>query len=145
MQTVAHCPQCFSLFPQFCFKTFPSEAVADGWGNDLTQLTLGIDRDSSDLADLFDESNPAITAMIRALIERAHAAGRPVGLCGQAPSDHPEFAAFLVEAGIDSISLNPDSVVRVTQIVAEAEAAGEAPAAGPGGDAEAVGAVPAPG
>ncbi|HBO14453.1 MAG TPA: phosphoenolpyruvate synthase [Halieaceae bacterium] len=113
--------------------------------NDLTQLTLGIDRDSSDLADLFDESNPAITAMIRALIERAHAAGRPVGLCGQAPSDHPEFAAFLVEAGIDSISLNPDSVVRVTQIVAEAEAAGEAPAAGPGGDAEAVGAVPAPG
>ncbi|MHA7817610.1 MAG: phosphoenolpyruvate synthase [Pseudohaliea sp.] len=109
--------------------------------NDLTQLTLGIDRDSAELSDLFDERNPAITAMIRSLIERAHRAGRPVGLCGQAPSDHPEFAAFLVEAGIDSISLNPDSVVRVTRIVSEAENAREDPGAAPD---PAAGAVPAP-
>jgi len=89
--------------------------------NDLTQLTLGIDRDSSQLAELFDERNPAVTAMIRSLIDRAHRAGRPVGICGQAPSDHPEFAAFLVEAGIDSISLNPDSVVRAIRVVSNAE------------------------
>jgi len=90
--------------------------------NDLTQLTLGIDRDSSELAGLFDERDPAVTSMIRALIERAHRAGKPVGLCGQAPSDHPEFAAFLVDACIDSISLNPDSVVQAIAVVSEAEA-----------------------
>jgi pyruvate,water dikinase len=89
--------------------------------NDLTQLTLGIDRDNSALSELFDERNPAVKRSIASLIEQAHAAGRHVGICGQAPSDHPDFAAFLVDAGIDSISLNPDSVVNVVRRVAERE------------------------
>ncbi len=89
--------------------------------NDLTQLVLGVDRDSSELAYLFDERNEAVTTMIRDLIAKAHAAGRPVGICGQAPSDHPDFAAFLVEARIDSISLLPDSVLGAIRHVAEAE------------------------
>ncbi len=89
--------------------------------NDLTQLVLGVDRDAGDLAYLFDERNEAVTTMIRDLIDRAHAAGRPVGICGQGPSDYPDFAAFLVDAGIDSISLLPDSVMRTLRIVAEAE------------------------
>jgi pyruvate,water dikinase len=92
--------------------------------NDLTQLTLGIDRDSSDLAPLFDERSPAVKALIRQVIAAAHAAGRKVGICGQAPSDYPEFAEFLVEAGIDSISLNPDSVAEVRRRVAAVEAVG---------------------
>lgn len=89
--------------------------------NDLTQLVLGVDRDSSELAELFDERDEAVKRMIRSLIQAAHEGGRKVGICGQAPSDYPEFAAFLVEAGIDSISLNPDSVIKIKQIVAEAE------------------------
>lgn len=89
--------------------------------NDLTQLVLGIDRDSDVLAPLFDESDAAVAAMIRRLIEDAHAAGKKVGLCGQAPSDRPAFAAFLVEAGIDSISVDPSSFLAVKRIVAEAE------------------------
>ncbi len=91
--------------------------------NDLTQLVLGVGRDASELADLFDERNEAVTSMIRDLITRAHDAGKPVSLCGQAPSDHPDFATFLVEAGIDSISVNPDSVLAVRERVAEAEKA----------------------
>jgi pyruvate,water dikinase len=91
--------------------------------NDLTQLTLGVDRDSARLAPLFDEEDPAVTAMIERVIRSAHAAGRPVGLCGQAPSDHPAFARFLVRAGIDSISVTPDSFLRVKEQVAAAEAA----------------------
>lgn len=91
--------------------------------NDLTQLTLGVDRDSALLSALFDERDPAVTQMIRDVITRAHAAGRPVGICGQAPSDHADFAAFLVECGIDSISLNPDSFLRTKQRIADAEAA----------------------
>jgi len=90
--------------------------------NDLTQLTLGVDRDSALLSALFDERDPAVTSMIRDVIERAHAAGRPVGICGQAPSDHEEFAAFLVDCGIDSISLNPDSFLRTKHRIAAAEA-----------------------
>ena len=90
--------------------------------NDLTQLALGVDRDSELLAHLFDERDETVKRMIRDLIERAHAVGRRVGICGQAPSDHPEFAEFLVEAGIDSISLNPDSVVDVKRRVAGLEA-----------------------
>lgn len=90
--------------------------------NDLTQLTLGIDRDSSILAPLFNDRHEAIRRQIQHLIDVAHEHDRPVGLCGQAPSDHPEFAAFLVEAGIDSISVNPDSVLATRQVVAEAEA-----------------------
>ncbi len=90
--------------------------------NDLTQLVLGIDRDSENLAELFDERDLAVKRMIRRLIKTAHQQGRKVGICGQAPSDHPDFANFLVEAGIDSISLNPDSVIKVKQQVAKIEA-----------------------
>jgi pyruvate,water dikinase len=90
--------------------------------NDLTQLVLGVDRGSAELAYLFDERNEAVKRLIRSLIPMAHEAGCKVGVCGQAPSDYPEFAAFLVEAGIDSISLNPDSVIQVKRRVAEAEA-----------------------
>jgi pyruvate,water dikinase len=89
--------------------------------NDLTQLVLGVDRASSELSYLFDERNEAVKRLIRHLIPAAHQAGCKVGICGQAPSDYPDFAAFLVEAGIDSISLNPDSIVQVKQRVAEAE------------------------
>jgi pyruvate,water dikinase len=91
--------------------------------NDLTQLTLGVDRDSGRLKSLFDESNEAVTRLIREVLRTAHAAGRPVGLCGQAPSDKPEFVEFLVEAGVDSVSVTPDSFVRVKANVAAAEAA----------------------
>jgi pyruvate,water dikinase len=89
--------------------------------NDLTQLVLGVDRDSTRLKSLFDERNPAVTRMIRSVIEAAHAAGRKVSLCGQAPSDRPEFVEFLVDAGIDSVSVTPDSFVRVQHNVAAAE------------------------
>jgi pyruvate,water dikinase len=91
--------------------------------NDLTQLTLGVDRDSAELAGLFDERDEAVTWMIRSVIESANRAGVKVGLCGQAPSDRPEVAAFLVECGIDSISVTPDSFVAVKKHVAAAEAA----------------------
>ena len=91
--------------------------------NDLTQLTLGVDRDSELLSSIFDERNPAVTTLIRDVIRRAHESGRPVGICGQAPSDHAEFAAFLVQCGIDSISLNPDTFLKGKQRIAEAEAA----------------------
>jgi pyruvate,water dikinase len=90
--------------------------------NDLTQLVLGVDRDSEELADLFDERDEAVQRSIASLIEQAHLANRPVGICGQAPSDHPDFAAFLVERGIDSISVNPDRVVDVLEKIADAEA-----------------------
>jgi pyruvate,water dikinase len=89
--------------------------------NDLTQLTLGVDRDSGELADVFDESDPAVIWMIETLIARAHEAGAKVGLCGQAPSNNPAFAKLLVKAGIDTISVTPDSFVAVKQNVAEAE------------------------
>ena len=91
--------------------------------NDLTQLVLGIDRDAFELAHLFDERNEAVKRMIVDLIDRAHQAGKHVGICGEAPSNYPEYAKFLVEAGIDSISLNPDSVIGVIRNVAEAEQA----------------------
>jgi len=90
--------------------------------NDLTQLTLGVDRDSELLASLFDERNEAVKWMIRHSIEQAHKVGAKVGLCGQAPSNHPAFAEFLVNCGIDSISVTPDSFVTVKQHVAKAEA-----------------------
>jgi pyruvate, water dikinase len=108
--------------------------------NDLTQLTLGVDRDSEALAELFDEQDPAVKWMIENVIREAHKAGAKIGLCGQAPSDHPQFAAFLVACGIDSISVSPDSFLAVKQQVAEAEARG-AEARG----AEARGADPAAG
>jgi pyruvate,water dikinase len=91
--------------------------------NDLTQLTLGVDRDSEELADLFNEQDDAVKWMIESVIREAHKAGAKVGLCGQAPSDHPEFAGFLVRCGIDSISVSPDSFMAVKQHVAAAERA----------------------
>ncbi|WP_405682053.1 phosphoenolpyruvate synthase [Streptomyces sp. NBC_01238] len=89
--------------------------------NDLTQLTLGVDRDSEALAHVFDETNPAVTRSIQSLVPRAQSAGRTVGLCGQRPSDDPAFTEFLVKTGIDSISVAPDSFVVVKQHVAAAE------------------------
>jgi pyruvate,water dikinase len=96
-------------------------ALFDGFSigsNDLTQLTLGTDRDSELLSELFDERDPAVKKLIRMAVEAAHRNGRKVGICGQAPSDHADFAEFLAEIGIDSISLNPDSVARVAQRLA---------------------------
>ncbi len=92
--------------------------------NDLTQLTLGVDRDSEELAGLFDEQDEAVKWMIENVIREAHDAGAKVGLCGQAPSDHPEFAEFLVRCGIDSMSVSPDSFIAVKQHVAAAESRG---------------------
>ncbi len=89
--------------------------------NDLTQLILGVDRDSAELAGLFDERDAAVKRMIADVIARAHRCGTKVGICGQAPSNHADFAAFLVESGIDSISLNPDSFVSTTKTVAATE------------------------
>ncbi|MCC6735427.1 MAG: phosphoenolpyruvate synthase [Bauldia sp.] len=91
--------------------------------NDLTQLTLGVDRDSERLAALFDEEDPAVKWMIETVIRSAHAAGSRVGLCGEAPSNRPEFARFLVASGIDSISVSPAAFVAVKRHVAAAEAA----------------------
>ena len=98
--------------------------IFDGFSigsNDLTQLTLGVDRDSERIAPLFDERNEAIKRACAMLITEAHKNGHKVGICGQAPSDYPEFAAFLVEQGIDSISLNPDSVLRTSRKILEVE------------------------
>ena len=98
--------------------------VFDGFSigsNDLTQLTLGLDRDSALVAHLFDERNAGVMATIRTVIERVKGCQRKIGICGQAPSDYPEFAQFLVEQGIDSISLNPDSVLKTTLAVAAME------------------------
>lgn len=98
--------------------------VFDGFSigsNDLTQLTLGLDRDSEIVAHLFDERNAAVKKLVSDVIRRAKACGRKVGICGQAPSDYPEFARFLVECGIDSISLNPDTVLKTTQEIVEME------------------------
>ena len=80
--------------------------------NDLTQLTLGIDRDSALISPLFSESNPAVKELISRAIHTSKQCGRKIGLCGQAPSDDPEFAKFLVEHGIDSISFNPDALFK---------------------------------
>ncbi|MGH1392459.1 MAG: phosphoenolpyruvate synthase [Trichormus sp.] len=98
--------------------------VFDGFSigsNDLTQLTLGLDRDSALVARLFDERSPAVKQMVKMAIEAAKKHKRKIGICGQAPSDYPEFAQFLVEQGIDSISLNPDSVLKTMLEVAKVE------------------------
>ena len=98
--------------------------VFDGYSigsNDLTQLTLGLDRDSEMVARLFDERDGAVEKMVEMAIDAAHRAGKKIGICGQAPSDYPEFARFLVEKGITSISLNPDTVIQTTHIILEAE------------------------
>lgn len=89
--------------------------------NDLTQLTLGIDRDSDLLAEAFDERDPGVKRMCEQAIAGAHLKARHIGICGQAPSDYPDFAAWLISAGIDSISLNPDSVLSVTEHIVQLE------------------------
>jgi pyruvate,water dikinase len=99
--------------------------IFDGFSigsNDLTQLTLGLDRDSALVAGIFDERSTGVKRMVRMAIAEAKEKGRKIGICGQAPSDYPEFATFLVEQGIDSISLNPDSVLKTILMVAEVEA-----------------------
>ncbi len=98
--------------------------VFDGYSigsNDLTQLTLGLDRDSGAVARLFDENNPAVRRLIADAIAAAHRARKPIGICGQAPSDFPEFAEWLTEQGIDSISLNPDTAIKTAISIARAE------------------------
>ena len=98
--------------------------VFDGFSigsNDLTQLILGVDRDSEIVAEIFDERNPAVKKMIAEVIAVCRRRGRKIGICGQAPSDYPEFAQFLVEQGIDSISLNPDTVLKTTVAILEKE------------------------
>jgi pyruvate,water dikinase len=114
---MAEIPSNVILATQFA-KRFDGFSIGS---NDLTQLTLGVDRDSENLAHLFDERNEAVLAMIQNCIRDAKAAGSKVGICGQAPSDHPGFAELLVDMGIDSISLNPDSVLGVRQRVAAHE------------------------
>ncbi|MDY7091680.1 MAG: phosphoenolpyruvate synthase [Acidobacteriota bacterium] len=96
--------------------------------NDLTQLTLGVDRDSELIAHLFDERNEAVMRMVAQAIRAAKAAGRKIGICGQAPSDYPDFARFLIREGIDSISLNPDAVLKTTLEILDAEKQLDAPA-----------------
>lgn len=101
--------------------------IFDGFSigsNDLTQLILGVDRDSEIVAPIFDERNDAVKTMIAQVIHTCRAKGRKIGICGQAPSDYPEFAQFLVEQGIDSISLNPDTVLKTTVAIAEKEKEG---------------------
>lgn len=105
------------LAKEFC-EIFDGFSIGS---NDLTQLTLGLDRDSALVAELFDERNDAVKQMIRMAIATVQQHGRKIGICGQAPSDYPEFAQFLVEQGIDSISLNPDSVLKTLLEVAHAE------------------------
>jgi pyruvate,water dikinase len=104
---------------QFC-EIFDGFSIGS---NDLTQLTLGLDRDSDLVAHIFDERNDAVKRLVSQVITTAHNhhPRRKVGICGQAPSDFPEFAEFLVECGIDSISLNPDTVIKTRLKIAETE------------------------
>jgi pyruvate,water dikinase len=98
--------------------------VFDGYSigsNDLTQLVLGIDRDSGTVSHLFDENDRAVLGLITQVIDEARRAGKPIGICGQAPSDFPEFARWLVEQGVDSISLNPDVAMKTQMVIADEE------------------------
>jgi pyruvate,water dikinase len=90
--------------------------------NDLTQLTLGVDRDGELVAHIFDERNEAVKRMLKMAVQACKTAGKYVGICGQAPSDYPEVAEFLVREGITSISLNPDSMITTWKNLAEIEA-----------------------
>jgi pyruvate,water dikinase len=115
---MAEIPSNVILADEFC------KAGADGFSigsNDLTMLILGADRDNEVLAPLFDERNPAVKRAIQSLIETAHKYGKTVSICGQAPSVYPEFAKFLVQCGIDSISVNPDVIVHTRRSVAQIE------------------------
>ena len=98
--------------------------IFDGFSigsNDLTQLVLGLDRDSEKISHIFDERDPAVKRMVQLMIERAKRNGKKIGICGQGPSDYPDFAEFLVQCGIDSISLNPDTVLKTTGKILEVE------------------------
>lgn len=98
--------------------------VFDGYSigsNDLTQLVLGLDRDSGTVSHLFDERDRAVMDLIAQVIDEAHRAGKPIGICGQAPSDYPDFARWLVEQGITSISLNADAAIKTQLVIAAAE------------------------
>ena len=98
--------------------------IFDGYSigsNDLTQMVLGIDRDSGIVARLFDENNRAVLSMIAEVVNEAHRAGKPIGICGQAPSDFPEFARWLVDQGITAISLNPDTAIKTALVIADQE------------------------
>jgi pyruvate, water dikinase len=106
------------LAAEFC-QIFDGFSIGS---NDLTQLTLGLDRDSELVSHIFDERNAAVLTMVKMAIETFKANGKKIGICGQAPSDYPEFARFLVERGIDSISLNPDSVIKTRLEIAKVEA-----------------------
>ena len=119
-------------FELYCMIEIPSNVILaedfaklyDGFSigsNDLTQLTLGVDRDSALVAKVYDENNAAVKKLIRLVIEKAKKTGTKIGICGQAPSDFPDFAQFLVECGIDSISLNPDTVIKTTLAILETE------------------------
>jgi pyruvate,water dikinase len=98
--------------------------IFDGFSigsNDLTQLVLGLDRDSEKVSHVFDERDPAVKKMVQFVIESAKKNRKKIGICGQAPSDYPEFAEFLVRCGIDSISLNPDTVIKTTDKILQLE------------------------
>jgi pyruvate,water dikinase len=115
---MAEVPSNVLLADEFC------KAGADGFSigsNDLTMLILGADRDNETLAPLFDERNLAVKRAIKSLIETTHQHGKTVSICGQAPSVYPEFTRFLVESGIDSISVNPDAVIQTRRLVAQVE------------------------
>lgn len=99
-------------------------SIFDGFSigsNDLTQLTLGVDRDSTLVSTLFDEQNSAVTEMLRMVLQKARKANKKIGLCGQAPSDFPEMARFLVHEGIDSISFTPDALLTGIHNIVRAE------------------------
>lgn len=105
------------LAEKFCEKV-------DGFSigsNDLTQLTLGLDRDSELVSDIYDERDEAVKTLLRDVIKKCKERGVKIGICGQGPSDFPDFAKFLVENGIDSLSLTPDSVMKTTFAIAEIE------------------------
>jgi pyruvate,water dikinase len=115
---MAEIPSNILLADEFC------KAGADGFSigsNDLTMLILGADRDNEILAPLFDERNLAVKRAIKSLIDTAHQYGKTVSICGQAPSVYPEFTRFLIESGIDSVSVNPDAVVQTKRLVAQVE------------------------
>lgn len=110
--------------PSNVFNVDRFAEIFDGFSigsNDLTQLILGLDRDSEIVADLFDEKNEAVKAAIKMAIVGAHKAGRKIGICGQAPSDYPEFVRFLIDNKIDSISLNEDAVLKMLLLVGKIE------------------------
>jgi pyruvate,water dikinase len=98
--------------------------IFDGFSigsNDLTQLVLGLDRDSEKVSHIFDERDPAVKRMVQTVIQRVKQNGKKIGICGQAPSDYSDFAEFLVRCSIDSISLNPDTILKTTEKILQVE------------------------